>query len=386
MTRGPSLRIRLAAMARAAVVCLPLVAAAGAAQAARAQSAPSALLPATALGASYEPLNPGLAKLSCTAVTAGLTGATCSQALWRLRPAVVKSTLRGEALLAYELVVTTQSAQDAQGLSTAANANGARPWRLRPYRSLKVATWRLGFKVAPRRLGPHDYDWWWLDRGNDFVLLVFEIVPNATTNAFDQAMRDQAATAVDEEQFGISLPSVVRLGGSLLLDQSDFGAAYSAVPESAPIADCAVVTGASAGYTCTEGVWEMQGAAVAAQSSQSAVAAYELVVQTPSASDAQALDNAIATSGNGEPWNMAQYKPVDTAMWNLAGQVQPGIANISAATGDWWQRVRGSDFILLDFVIDGTAAAQNYDETMTDQADAIVSEQILASLTAAASG
>ncbi len=375
-------------IARAVLASLPLLAAACVAAGGAGAAAPSPLLSTASLGAGYQALSATGTGVSCAAVTSGLRGAQCSQALWRLRASAVAGAMRDEALVVYELVVHTASDQAAYSLESAIDRVAGPPWRLPQYKRLYSATWALGWRIAPSRLARTHYsDWWWFRRGADFGLLVYVVEPNTVTFAFDQAVKDQATLALDRAGLGLGLglPSPVRPAGSLLLGQSDLGPAYTPVAARAPIADCGAITGGGPGYTCSEAEWRLERGKVAQDSRVMAVVVYELVVRTPSARAAQALNDAITKAGSA-PWNMPRYRSVDMATWSVADEAQPGIDKTRAATGEWWNEARGSDFVLMEFVIDGTAANQGYAMTMNDQAQAIVSEQVLTGLAAGKGG
>lgn len=375
---------RLSTLLRAALVSLPVLAlAAPPSAAAGGNGASGPLLATINLGAGYRAVASGAHAASCAVVAAGAPGYRCVQRLWTLEPSALPRSFKDRALVAYELVAETPSAAAAQALESSMNTT---PWKEAPYRRVYAVTWRTSFRVAPGPQRSHYTDWWWFSRGNDFVLLVFVVVPNAVTMAFDQAIRDQAAVAVDQAVWRQGLPAPQpAAGGAPLLAAFDLDGRYAAVSGGRPLARCAVVTGATTGYACTEGVWRLEAADVAADSLTQPVAIYELVVRAPTAAAAQALNDAIARGG-GKPWMMAAYRPVNAAMWQVADQADPGLSGDRLAIGDWWQAVRGDNFMVLECMIHQSAASEAFDQTVSDQAAAILSEQALVSLTGSASG
>lgn len=376
--------VRRSALLRAALVSLPILAlAAPATVSAMGTGASGPLLATAYLGAGYRAVAAGANAVSCSVVAAGAPGYKCAQRLWLLQPSARPGSSKDQALVAYELVVETPGTAAAQALD---NSMSSTPWREAPYRHLYAVTWQASFRIAPGPQHSHYTDWWWFNRGSDFVVMVFVVEPNRVTMAFDQAVRDRAAVAVDRAALGQALPvPQTAVGGTPLLAPSDLAGRYAAAPTGRPLARCAVVTGATTGYACAEGVWRLKAADVATDRRIQPVAIYELVVQAPTAAAAQALNDAITHGGGGRPWRMAAYKPVDAAMWQLADQVDPGMASDQSAIGDWWQVVRGNDFVVLEFMIRQTTASVAFDETVHDEAAAILSDQALLSLAGSAS-
>lgn len=371
---------RLVGAGRVLLAALPLLALPVGGPSVSAQAPPSPMLTAAQVGPGYQAATLATPLVNCALLARRAPGATCTEDLWHMRPSVASSLSSTSALDFYQLVVQTGSPQAAESLGQSLQ----RPWAQPAFHAVYAAVWRASFAVSPGAAKSHYADWWWFVRGSELGLMAFVVRPNTVTFAYDQAMRDVALADLDVAAFSQDV-SGVTVGvpmGTPLLTGRNLGSAYARVTEPSPLASCAAVTGAATGYTCAQGVWKLSPRVLSSHAADQAVAIYEMVVQTPSDADAQALNRADT-----KPWTTPGLRPADRAMWALANKVDPGLSSLQTATGDWWTAVRGKDFLVLDFMVvgEGTAVG-DFEQTVNDVAVRSMSAQAFVAAAMAAAG